>query len=87
MTAVISIEIITFVLLLFIIILTAMIAIHKKDLLHSVILLGIVNTSLAAVFFILKAPDIAITQIAITAALETFIFIIAVHKTERREES
>ncbi len=75
-----------FVLLLFIIILTAIIAIHKKDLLHSVILLGIVNTSLAAIFFILKAPDIAITQIAITAALETFIFIIAIHKTERREE-
>ena len=75
-----------FTLLLFIIILTAIIAIHKKDLLHSVILLGIVNTSLAAIFFILKAPDIAITQIAITAALETFIFIIAIHKTERREK-
>ena len=77
---------IIFTLLLFIIILTAIIAIHKKDLLHSVILLGIVNTSLAAIFFILKAPDIAITQIAITAALETFIFIIAIHKTERREK-
>ncbi len=77
---------IIFALLLFIIILTAIIAIHKKDLLHSVILLGIVNTSLAAIFFMLKAPDIAITQIAITAALETFIFIIAIHKTERREK-
>ncbi len=76
-----------FVLLLFIIILAAIIAIHKKDLLHSVILLGIVNTSLAAIFFILKAPDIAITQVAITAALETSIFIIAIHKTERREEA
>ncbi|MFH1433048.1 MAG: hydrogenase subunit MbhD domain-containing protein [archaeon] len=67
-------------------IIVSIIAIHMKDLLYAVIMLAIVDLSLAALFFMLAAPDIAITQIAVTAALATFIFMIAIHKTERKEQ-
>ncbi len=79
------IEAIIFKLLLMVSIITAIIAIRMKDLLYAVIVLAIVDLSLAALFFMLAAPDIAITQVAVCAALATFIFMITIHKTERRE--
>lgn len=75
-----------FEILLIISIIIAMIAIHIKDLLFAVILLAIVDTALAALFYMMAAPDIAITQVAVCAALATFIFLITIYKTERREE-
>lgn len=82
----IPLENIIFEILLATSIIVAMIAIHIKDLLFAVILLAIVDTALAALFFMMAAPDIAITQVAVCAALATFIFIITIYKTERREQ-
>lgn len=57
-----------------------------KDLLHAVIFMAGADALLALIFFLLGAPDIALTQIAVTAGLSTIIFIIAVSKTQRMED-
>lgn len=65
---------------------TVLAAIRLEDLLHTVILLGGADILLALAFFLLSAPDVAITQAAIGSGLNTLIFIIAVFKTQRLEE-
>jgi energy-converting hydrogenase B subunit D len=47
------------------------VAIELKNLLHSVIILGGGGIVLAVVFYMLKAPDIAITQAAVGAGVAT----------------
>ena len=74
-----------FELLLAISVIVAIIAVEMKDLLYSVILLAVLETTLAALFYLMAAPDIAITQVAVCAGISTFIFIIAINKTERKE--
>ncbi|MBW6451473.1 MAG: DUF4040 domain-containing protein [DPANN group archaeon] len=64
----------------------ALVAIEMKDLLQSVILLGSTNLIIAIVFFMLKAPDIAITQAAVIGGVVTMIFVVAIKKTERFEK-
>jgi len=61
------------------------IAIELKDLLYSVILLGGSSITLAVVFFMLQAPDIAITQAAVGAGVSTVLFVIAISRTRREE--
>lgn len=63
----------------------AVIAVELKDLVHSVLVLAGLDLVVAAIFFILKAPDIALTQAAVCAGLITFLFLITIHKTERFE--
>ena len=64
----------------------ALLAVRSKDLLSSVIFLAVVSMSLALIFLVLKAPDIAITEAAINAGLATLIYVIAIKKTRRDEE-
>lgn len=56
-----------------------------KDLLHAVVVMAGADAVLALIFFLLGAPDIAITQVAVTAGLTTVIFIIAIGRTKRME--
>ena len=61
------------------------IAIELKDLLYSVIVLAGASISLAVIFFMLQAPDIAITQAAVGAGVATVLFVIAISRTRRQE--
>ena len=61
-------------------------AIELKDLLYSVIVLAGAASVLTVLFFILQAPDIAITQAVAKAGVATAIFIIAISRTGRFEE-
>lgn len=61
------------------------VAIELKDLLYSVILLTGASIILAVVFYMLQAPDIAITQAAVGAGISTVLFVIAVSRTRREE--
>ena len=61
-------------------------AVFSKDLLKSVIFLSVSSLSTAMVFFLLNAPDIAITKAAVEAGLTTAIFIVAIQKTSRFEK-
>ena len=71
-------------LLLFILAL-AIIAIELKDLLFAVIVLGAADLLVAVAFFFMAAPDIAMTQVAVTTGLSVFIFMVVIHKTRRME--
>lgn len=70
--------------LLVLLVLTA-VAITMKDLVYAVILLAGADVALAMGFYLMAAPDIAITQVAVVAGLTTFIFMIAISKTQRME--
>jgi energy-converting hydrogenase B subunit D len=72
------------VLLVFLIVL-AIIAIEFKDLLYSVIVLTGASITLAVIFYMLQAPDIAITQAAVGAGISTVLYVIAISRTRREE--
>jgi len=63
----------------------SLIAIQLKDLLYSVIMLGGSSIALAVIFYMLQAPDIAITQAAVGAGVSTILFIITISRTRREE--
>ncbi len=71
--------------LVVLVILTAAV-VNIRDLVHAVILLAGADVVLALGFYMLAAPDIALTQAAVVAGLMTFIFLIAINKTRRMEE-
>jgi len=69
-----------YILLLFMI-LAAIIAVEIRDLLSSVIAVGAVGLGLSVAFLILKAPDLAITQLVV----EILCLIILIRATIRRD--
>ena len=58
----------------------AMMAVHFEKLLSSVIALGVVGIFAAAEFLLLHAPDVAISEAAVGAALSPLIFIVTLKK-------
>jgi uncharacterized MnhB-related membrane protein len=78
-------EILFDALLIVIVGLTAL-AVYSRDLLKSAIFLSLGALCTALVFFLLNAPDIAITKAAIEAGMATAIFIVAIQKTSRFEK-
>ena len=67
--------------LLILIILGAIIAVEVKDLLSSVIAVGAAGLALSIVFLILKAPDVAITQLVV----EILALIILIRATLKKD--
>lgn len=67
--------------LLLFMILGAIIAVEMKDLLSSVVAVGAVGLGLSVAFLILKAPDLAITQLVV----EILCLIILIRATIRRD--
>lgn len=71
--------------LLVLMIASAIYAVRQKDLLYAVIATGIISLILSILFFLLQAPDVALTEAAIGVALTTIIFVITIRNTERME--
>jgi energy-converting hydrogenase B subunit D len=63
----------------------SVIAVELRDLLYAVILLGAADLLAAVAFYLMAAPDIALTQAAVTTGLTVFIFLIVIGKTRRME--
>ena len=61
-------------------------AVRQKDLLYAVIATGIISLILSILFYLLQAPDVALTEAAIGVALTTIIFVITIRNTERMED-
>ncbi|MBN2619645.1 DUF4040 domain-containing protein [candidate division WOR-3 bacterium] len=57
-----------------------------KNLLSAVIAAGFVSFIAAILFFLLHAPDVAMAEASIGAALTVAIFVIALKKTKRHED-
>jgi multicomponent Na+:H+ antiporter subunit A len=65
---------------------SALLAVSQKDLLMAVISSSVVSLVVSIYFFLLKAPDVAMTEAAIGVGLVTIIFVIAIRKTRRTED-
>ena len=61
-------------------VITAILAVHFDNLLSSVIALGATGLFAAAAFLVLHAPDVAISEAAVGAALTPLIFIVTLRK-------
>jgi energy-converting hydrogenase B subunit D len=68
------------------IIIAAIISVLLKDLLASVIALAAMSLLLSLEFYVLQAPDVAIAEAGVGAALTTAIFVLAIKATKRVEE-
>ena len=71
--------------LMIIIVLSAILALIQKDLLKTAILTGFSGGALAVLFQILLAPDVALTQAIVGAAIIPIIIALAVKKTQRSD--
>jgi energy-converting hydrogenase B subunit D len=67
-------------------ILSAILAMLVKDLISSIIAVGVVSLFASIIYLLLQAPDVAMTEAAIGAGLSTLIFLYALHKTKDAEE-
>lgn len=71
--------------LLVLLLVICLIVIELRDLLYAVIILAGASLVLAILFYMLQAPDIAITQAAVNAGVATILYVVAVSRTQRRE--
>jgi len=69
-----------------IIIIAAIFSITQKDLILAVVGTSAISVILSIFYYLLQAPDVALTEAAIGVALSTIIFVIAIKKTERFEK-
>jgi len=73
------------IVLLLLMIFSALYAIRTRDLLIATISLAAMSLLLSLEFYILEAPDVAIAEAGIGAALTTAIYVLAIKRTERME--
>lgn len=59
----------------------------SNDLLHGILALSAFSLMSALLFYILRAPDVAITEAAVGAGVSTVILIWAIKATDRRDRS
>ncbi|MFZ5368519.1 MAG: Na(+)/H(+) antiporter subunit B [Spirochaetota bacterium] len=71
--------------LLFFIIIGSAYALFSRDLLHSTIVLSMTSVVSALIFYLLHAPDVAITEAAVGAGLSTVVFIWIIKHTKRSD--
>ena len=69
--------------LLAVMIVLAALALIVRDLLSSVILVGVFSLVSCLFFFVLGAPDVALTEAAVGTGIGSVVFIWIVHKTRR----
>ncbi len=67
-------------------VLTAIMAILQDDLLKAAILTGISGACIAYLYQILLAPDVALTQAIVGAAITPVFIALAVQKTQRADD-
>lgn len=63
----------------------AVLSILVRDLLGAVVLVGVFSLLSCLVFYVLGAPDVALTEAAVGTGVGSVVFIWIVSKTERRD--
>jgi len=66
-------------------VISAVLAVEWRDLLAAVVGMAAVSLFASLLFFMLQAPDVAMTEAAIGAALSAAVFIFAIKRTQRFE--
>ena len=74
------------IVLAIVIVLSAILALIQKDLLKAAILTGFAGAALALLFQVLLAPDVALTQAIVEAAIVPIFIALAVKKTQRSDD-
>ena len=74
------------IILMIIIVVSAILALIQKDLLKAAILTGFSAGSIAVLFQVLLAPDVALTQAIVGAAIVPVFIALAVKKTQRSDD-
>jgi len=62
------------------VVISAILACHMEKLLSSVVALGVTGIFCAAAFLVMHAPDVAISEVAVGAALTPLVLIVALKK-------
>ena len=73
-------------LLVLLMLVAAVAALVFKDLISAVIASCMVSLIASILFYFLQAPDVAMAEASIGAALVTAVFIVAIRRTKRYEE-
>ena len=74
------------IILTVVLIAAAIYTVVSKDLLVAVIAGSVVSLIASVYFYLLQAPDVALTEAAIGVGLSTIIFMITLRRTRRMEE-
>ncbi len=74
-------------LVLILLVVVAVLSLQVRNLLTAVILVSVFSLLSSLFFFILHAPDVALTEAAVGTGVGTLVFVWAVHKTERRDDT
>ncbi|MFO7949861.1 MAG: hydrogenase subunit MbhD domain-containing protein [Candidatus Fermentibacteraceae bacterium] len=74
-------------LLLVLMVVASVLALQVRDMLAAVLLLGVFSLLSCLVFFLMHAPDVALTEAAVGTGVGTVILIWIVHRTQRRDET
>lgn len=74
-------------LLLVLILALAVYVLTSRDLLHGIIGLSAISLLSALLFYLLHAPDVAITEAAVGAGVSTVIFVGVVRYTDRKDDT
>lgn len=82
----IPVEMLTHIITPIAIVIAAYVAIRMRDLIASALCLSVVSLLLSFEYYILHAPDVAISEAAIGACLTTAILVFAIRATKRMEE-
>jgi len=69
-----------------ILVVAAILTVHFRDLVAAVIASSVISLVASIYYYLLQAPDVAMTEAAVGVGLTTIIFIITVRKTRRYEE-
>lgn len=65
----------------------AVLTITLRDLVAAVVASSLLSLGSSLLFFILRAPDVAMTEAAIGVGLTTIVFLVAIRKTIRFEDT
>jgi len=72
------------IVLVSLLVIVAFMVIFVKDLIVAAIILGAFSLLLALEFYLLQAPDVAIAEAGVGAAISTAIYILGIKATKRR---
>lgn len=74
------------IVLTLILITAAILTVHLRDLVAAIAASSVISLIASIFFYLLQAPDVAMTEAAVGVGLTTAIFVITVRKTRRYEE-
>lgn len=64
-------------------VISGVLIVFSKDIIKTIIFLSILSMLTAVAFVLLKAPDVAMTEVVIGSGLITFLFLATVKKTKK----